>query len=172
MFPIIEIIQFAAPLWLINMSLNLIYIVKLYSPKVKSFDRPLDAQKSMSDGSRILGNSTTWLGIVVALCAGLIVQNLVKQDFEQGVLFGIVSGLSVYLGHAIGSFIKRRFKYQDGEFMPFVDHADYVIFSGIVFGLLGVVPWSVIGVAILVTYIVHPIVTYLSYLLKLHKHPL
>ncbi len=166
----IDILLFTVPCWIINMSLNGIYVAKLYFPSVTQFDRPFDNNIVLPDGRRLLGNSTTWLGIVVAVVVGVVVQQILfsNKNFWQGVIIG----LTVFFGHALGSFIKRRLNYSDGQFLPLVDHADYIILSGVVLGVMQKFAWPVIILGILITYIVHPIVTYLFYLLKWHKHPL
>lgn len=158
-----QILHFAGPCWVVNMSLNGIYVAKQIFPSISKLDKPIDGGLSIK-GSRILGNSTTWLGIVVAVVIGI----LIKQDFAMG----LIVAATVYFGHAWGSFIKRRAKYVDGQFMPLIDHGDYIIMSGLVFGLMHQYHWAVIGAAILLTYIGHPLVTYVSYLLRLKKNPL
>ena len=172
MFHLTEVLQFAIPCWLVNMSLNLLYVIKLRFPKVVQIDKPLDGNLSFAGGSRILGHSTTVLGLAMAVFSGSIILIVFQQSFSKGLWLGVIVGLCVYFGHALGSFVKRRFGYKDGEFMPVADHGDYVLLTGIVLGLMHQYAWLSILVAILITYIVHPIFTYLSYLAKWHKHPL
>lgn len=176
MLQISEVLQFVVPCWLINMSLNGIYIAKLRYPKLVDFDKSLDGGKVLPDGHRIFGNSTTLLGVGVALVSGLVIQFVLTKNLEQGfalgLSLGIIYGLVVYCGHALGSFVKRRFNYLDGQFMPFVDHGDYIITAGIVLGLMQQFSWTVIAVGIVITYMLHPVATYLAYLLKWHKYPL
>lgn len=168
---LIEAVRFAIPFWLINISLNGIYVAKLYFPIINKKDQPIDFYHKFSDGTRILGDSTTVLGVVVAIASGLLIQLFLGQYTQSWLGLGLISGLSVYFGHALGSFIKRRFRYDDGSFMLFVDHGDYIVLSGIVFALLGLASWHVVVLAIFMTYILHPIFTYISYLFKFHKYP-
>lgn len=153
------ILQFVVPCWIVNLSLNLIYVTKYYFPKVEQIDRPIDFGFNFFDDRRILGNSTTIIGIAVALLAGFLSGSLLV-------------GILVYLGHALGSFIKRRLNYKDGDFMPVVDHGDYVILTGAVFLFLNKTTPQVFLLGLLLTYILHPVVTYASYLVKWHKKPL
>lgn len=162
-----EVLQFAAPCWLVNMSLNSIYIFKTQFPNLAKYDYPIDGCKNLLDGHRALGNSTTWPGLVVAIIAG----SLLSIIFSFNLGLGMIFGLSVYFGHALGSFIKRRAGYPDGKYMPFVDHGDYIVTTGIILGLLHQFTWLAILIGVIITYIVHPIVTYIAYLLKLHKYP-
>lgn len=163
-----EIIAFAAPCWLVNLSLNSLYIAKVIFPGFSRYDQPLDGGKNFWDKKRILGNSTTIAGIFIALPAGLIISHLLERSLWEGFL----SGALVYSGHALGSFIKRRANFSDGEYMPFVDHADYIIATGIVFGVTGLTGWNIIISSILLTYIVHPVITFLAHKLGLHEKPL
>lgn len=163
-----EIAIFTISCWLINISLNGLYVLKLIWPNFTQYDYPLDGRNNWFDGQRILGSSTTIPGILVALGAGLLCTQVFNYHFALGLLFGIC----VYGGHALGSFIKRRFKYKDGDFMPVVDHGDYVITTGLVMILANKFAWTTVITGILITYILHPIFTYLSYKLKLHKEPL
>lgn len=162
-----EILFFALPCGLVNMALNLIYVVKHNFPVLAQFDIPLDGEKNWSDGHRILGNSTTWPGLIVAIACGILISIIFPFTLE----IGIIIGLCVYFGHALGSFIKRRKGYADGHYMAFVDHGDYIITTGIILGLLHQFMWITIIAGVAAIYIIHPIVTYLAYLLKLHKYP-
>lgn len=171
MSQLIEVLKFVIPCWVINMSLNGIYVAKLYFPGLITLDKPLDG-KRVWVGKRIFGDSKTWLGIPVFLLSGIIIQLIITQNLEQGFIWGVISGSTVYLGDIGSSFIKRRFSYKEGQYLPFIDHGNYVITSGIVFGLMDKFSWFTIGIALLITYLVHPIVTYLSYLIGWHKDPL
>ncbi len=166
-----EILRFAIPCWVINMSLNGIFVASIYFPKLTAFDKPLDAGKFWN-GRRILGNARTWYGLPVSVTAGFLIHLIISHNFKHALLIGILNGLTVYVGDILGSFIKRRLNFRDGQFLPLVDHGDYVIITGIVFGLLQIFPWKVIGLALLITYLVHPIVTYLAFLGKWRNDPL
>lgn len=162
-----EVLLFALPCWIANMSLNLIYIIKYNIPFLGKYDVPLDGFLKLSDRKRFLGNSTTLPGIAMSIIIAFILSLAFKFTFQLSLLIT----LSVYCGHALGSFIKRRAGLNDGQFMPVVDHGDYILLTGLILGLMNYYSWSAIGLGVLITYIVHPIVTYLAFLLKLHKYP-
>lgn len=162
-----EVLLFTIPCWIINISLNGLYVVGKIFPKFKKFDIPLDAGKVFYDHKRILGNSTTWLGLPVVLIVGSLFAIYADIDLWLGASWGML----VYSGHTIGSFIKRRSDYGDGQFMPFVDHGDYITITGIVMWFLGMFSWEAVILGIVATYIFHPIFTYLAYLAGLHKYP-
>jgi len=66
--------------------------------------RPLDGERVLADGYRLLGNSKTWRGLLVApLVTGLATVPLI---LPVGV--GVVIGLAAMLGDLLSSFVKRR----------------------------------------------------------------
>lgn len=164
---VIHLLAFVVPCWGINIALNLWYLLKLRRPSVLAYDAPLDLNKNFFDGYRILGDSTTWVGLPVAVIAGISI-----ELFLTSVLVGTVKGLSVYFGHSIGSFIKRRFNIPRGKFVPIVDHGDSIIITGAVFYFLGWQPLSIVTTAVLLTLAVQPILAYGGYKLKLRDNPL
>jgi hypothetical protein len=164
---LISLLKYTLTCWFINGSLNFIYVAKQSWEVVQKWNIPLDHGKIWFDNRRILGNSTTWLGIPVALASGII-GGLVFGDLA----IGVVQGVCVYSGHALGSFIKRRLGKNDGQFVPFVDHGDYVILSGLVVGLLGWRSWTTVLSALFLTFIFHPMATYIFFKLGWRKSPL
>jgi hypothetical protein len=154
---------YSALVWGSNIMLNLLGIIKQYIPRVKKLDPPLDFSLCYK-GERLLGNSTTFWGLFLSLIASTI---LIFQD-----PFFIWSiPLLVYLGHALGSFIKRRLHKAGGEFVPLVDHGDYTIVTGVVLWLAGCVPPTLALWSIIITYIIHPVVCFLAFRLRLRERP-
>lgn len=162
----LHLLAYTVPCWGINIALNLWYLLKLRRPKFLAYDAPLDLSHTLFDGRRILGNSTTWVGIPVALISGLIIESFLTTP-----LIGLLKGLTVYLGHAMGSFIKRRFGIPRGKFVPIIDHGDSIIVTGIVFLVFRKEPLLMVSSAILLTLIVQPVLAYIGYRLKLRDNP-
>lgn len=66
--------------------------------------RPLDGNRVLADGYRLLGDSKTWRGMVLApLATGLVAVLLLLP-----VAVGVVVGLGAMLGDLLSSFVKRR----------------------------------------------------------------
>lgn len=150
--------------WGTNISLNLLYVLKHSFPRIVDLDRPIDGGINFWDRRRFIGDSTTILGLVVALVCSLVA-------FYSGLFDNVVAILTpflVYAGHMIGSFIKRRMN-KNNTFVPFVDHGDYVLASGLVLCSLGYVSVSLALVCLLLTYILHPIAVLLAFKLGLRK---
>ncbi len=161
-----NILLFLAITWITNSALNLLYVLKKYSPFVASIDRPFDLGVYLFDKKRVLGNSTTILGLIVAVLLG-------QLFFLTGIYAAVVALLTpifVFFGHALGSFIKRRMNKND-VFVPFIDHGDYVIVSGAILFLIGHVSLLLAFVCLLITYVMHPVMVRFAYTLGLKEHP-
>lgn len=150
--------------WGANISLNFLYIMKRYIPEFKNLDYPLDFNLSYK-GNRLLGDSINIIGLFFCLFISVGLYFLISSSILATI------PLIVYLGGALGSFIKRRFGKKSGEFMPLVDHGDYVVVLGLVFVLCGYVSVWFALTAILITYILHPVACLIAFKLKLRKNP-
>lgn len=150
--------------WGTNIALNLLYVLKRAFPVVVSWDRPIDGGIKFFDHRRFIGDSTTLLGLVVVVACMLLA-------FYSGLfnsVIAVITPLLVYLGHTLGSFIKRRMNKND-VFVPFVDHGDYVFLSGLVLCILGYVSASLAIVCLLITYILHPVAVVLAFKIGLRE---
>ncbi|MEY2702994.1 MAG: CDP-archaeol synthase [Bacteroidota bacterium] len=76
---------------------------------------------------------------------------------------------SVFIGDLLGSIIKRRLNYKKGEFMPFIDHGDYILFTGIIFIHLKFISLYIFLATLLLTYILHPLVCFMGYKIHIKK---
>jgi CDP-2,3-bis-(O-geranylgeranyl)-sn-glycerol synthase len=150
--------------WGTNILFNLLYVLKRYRPTYVSMDRPIDANIILS-GNRLIGESTTVFGLLIAIIASITVY-IIFNDFYLAII-----PLLVYLGHTIGSFIKRRFGIEDGKFMPIVDHGDYMITTGLVLLCFGYISWALALAGLVFTYIFHPLACFVAYKLKLRQYP-
>ena len=162
-----ELAVYLLPFWTINTGLNLLGFSKKQFKKLADIDYPVDFRISLPDGQRILGESTTWLGIPISLTIGLLSQAIFNNPPA-----GIITAIAVYCGHALGSFIKRRFKFTDGRFMPLIDHGDYVILGAIIFSSSGMIKIEIALASIAITLIMQPLFCYLGYKLGLREYPL
>lgn len=159
---ITQILLFCAPCWIVNISLNLFKFI----PGVAKLDRPLDNKKIFFDQRPVLGKSTTIIGLVVAAAMGFIF------GFFIGQFKGLMVGLGVYFGHALGSFIKRRLNIASGDFLPFVDHGDYIFLTGMIFIFFGWIQPSIFLYSFVLTLLVHPFACYIGFKLGLREKPL
>jgi len=150
--------------WATNICLNFLYVIKRYSPKTLNFDMPIDGGLKYK-GDRLIGESTTIIGLILCLVISIILY-FITSNFMWGII-----PLLVYVGHLLGSFIKRRMHKKGGEFVPFIDHGDYMVTTGFVFVLLNYISINFALLSITLTYILHPIACFIAFKFKLRENP-
>lgn len=150
--------------WGTNIALNFLYVVKKYVPMASDYDYPADLNLSYKK-KRLLGDSTTILGLLLSLSISVFLY------FHDKNAPWFLIPILVYLGHAGGSFIKRRLNKRDGEFLVIIDHGDYMLITGGVFILFGYINLFFALTAVILTYILHPIFCFIAFKLKLRKNP-
>lgn len=150
--------------WGTNMLLNVLGIIKKFAPEAKNFDKPIDGGLSWGK-DRLIGESTTYAGLVVA-----IILSIALYIFSVSLAWSSIP-LLVYLGHMAGSIIKRRMHKKGGEFMPFVDHGDYMILTGGILVLTHYLDLSMALLALLITYIIHPLACFAAFKFNLRDYP-
>ena len=150
--------------WGSNIALNFLYVLKRYIPVFIKYDRPLD-MGLMFQNNRLIGESTTILGLLISFTLSILFFIL----FEY-IWLGYIPIL-VYIGHTVGSFIKRRLGKSDGTFVIFLDHGDYMIITGLVLYSLGFISWQLALSGLLFTYIFHPIACLIAFHLKMRQNP-
>lgn len=143
------------------MSLNLLGYAKHSYPELSRLDRAFDGGFRLPDGSRLLGDSTTWLGLVLVSMLGML-----GEYIFTGHHFFLLA-LLTFFGHALGSFAKRRFGVPHGAYVPFIDHVDYVLTIGLIFVLCGYLSVAAALVALVLTLVLTPFVTLSAFQLGL-----
>ncbi len=155
---IVDSLIYLIPCFVINASLNVFGLAKKEYPALQKIDRQFDMGLKFFDHRELFGASTTWGGLVLALVLGLVF-NLIH--FGEG--YGILIACTTFFGHALGSFIKRRFNMPRGAYLPIVDHGDYMILTGIVFWTYGLESLSVLLLGLILVLIFQPPTAYLAY---------
>ena len=150
------------PCGLINISLNLFYEAKR-NYGVKHWDRPFDCGLHLGK-HRLLGESTTWGGLVVSFGVGALLSALFPF------IPAFMPAFGAFFGHALGSFIKRRLGLPRGSYLPIVDHGDYIIFTGALYLTARLISPAAYLVAIAVILSIHPIFCIVAYKLGLRDN--
>lgn len=161
---LINFLTYFSIAWGANIALNLLYVLKRYFPETRNWDYPMDCHLRYH-GERLIGDSVTFLGLIVS-----IILSAALYLTTNNIMWAIIP-LIVHLGDLLGSFTKRRLHKKNGEYLPLVDHGNYMILLGIVFVLVGYADLGFVLLALLLTYILHPIACYLAFKLKLRKNP-
>lgn len=149
---------------------------------------PMDFGKTFLDGKRLLGDGKTWRGFVGGIAGGVLTANLqfaVEKfsgfhvysvlPFSEFFTLSFLFAFGAMFGDLCGSFIKRRFGYEQGARFLIVDQLTFLIVALIIASLY--VPfWKVftlemVVLAVIVTPILHLGINYIAYKLNLKEVP-
>lgn len=166
---------------------NLAAFASGHIPLLKLFDQPVDGGLKFRK-KRILGSHKTIRGFIAGISAGIlcvyleiflyinvpIVRFFVSLDYTliQPVLLGFLLGFGALCGDAAKSFFKRQINIKPGKsWVPF-DQIDFIV-GGVLFSLLYIrlTEWQYLLLFVLFL-LLHPLHTFLGFLLKLKKEPL
>lgn len=143
---------------------------------------PVDGGKTWR-GKRIFGDHKTWRGFVFGIFGGLAmayIQAAVYSpdntyyliDYSQINFWywGLLSAMGALLGDLIRSFFKRRVGIEPGGmWFPF-DQTDWIIGAIIFMSLYVRIEWQHLAISLILSIAIHPIVNYVSYLLRIQKN--
>jgi CDP-2,3-bis-(O-geranylgeranyl)-sn-glycerol synthase len=157
-------------------------------PLLNKLGMPIDGGKTFR-GKRIFGDHKTLRGFIVGTIAGFLVallQMLLYTNFSWFnelsssvdysdpivLVMGAALGFGALTGDAIKSFFKRQFSVPSGEsWFPF-DQIDYIVgglFASAFFVSLALSQYVTITI---VWFLIHPIATFIGWLLKLKDSPI
>lgn len=148
------------------------YLANMAPPLAKGFRLPGEAPIA----PRLLGTHKTYRGFAVGMVGGMVGAALLH--LLQWQWFGAASwgatlgagaliGLMAMTGDALKSGVKRAVGVKAGQ--PFVpwDQIDFILGASLVMVPLGIVDWTMVAVALIVTPLLHLIVNIGAYLLGL-----
>ena len=156
---------------------------------LRSFNTPIDLGLTYK-GVRYLGDHKTYRGLLLGfLVGGLIgliqtlainhlaffdslahqLQLLSNLDSLNWILLGALLGFFALLGDAIKSFFKRRLGIQPGKAWPVMDQIDYLIGAFMIIGIVFNLTPTHYFVGLLAYGLIHPVISYTAYLLKLKQ---
>lgn len=154
---------------------SIVYILPAYAangaPVIFGAGKPIDAGKKIK-GRRIFGDNKTRRGTISSIIAGMAVAALESVYIPYMLAVGVLLTIGANFGDLLGSFVKRRMGYGQGEPFPILDQYGFFAFA-ILFALpLGNIP-TTYGLAFLVmlTGILHPLTNWLAHMLKLKRVP-
>lgn len=157
----VKAIIFATPCWIINMCFNLLNPLRKKFTWIQKINIPLDFGIILPDKERLLGGSQALLGLCVVFIAPLFLGSFgpLAENY--------LKSFCVFTGDTLGSFVKRRLHIPRGHFLVGVDHADYMIVTTLVFLYLNKIELITACIALIITYIFHPLVCIIGYKLKI-----
>lgn len=143
---------------------------------------PVDFNKHFK-GKPIFGQAKTWRGAITGLVLALILFTIQKWlyqfsfferisliDYNQySLLLGFLLGFGAIFGDLLESFLKRRLNIPPGKpWIPF-DQIDWVL-GALVFSFFVYIPsWPIILTIIFSGFILHLLVNYIGFLLKIKE---
>jgi CDP-2,3-bis-(O-geranylgeranyl)-sn-glycerol synthase len=157
-------------------------------PLLKKLGMPIDGGRSFR-GKRIFGDHKTLRGFVVGVLAAITVSgiqmilysnfswaNTISRSIDYSdpiiLLVGGLLGLGALLGDAIESFIKRQLSIQSGEsWFPF-DQIDYIIGALLLSAPIVKLTLSEYIAIFIVWFLIHPVATFIGWMLKLKDKPI
>lgn len=166
-------------------------------PILKKLAVPMDANKTLKDGKRILGDNKTWKGfagyiilnIILSILWGVTCKNTKlnnynffyvshQNTFYYNLLIGFLIGLFYALFELPNSFLKRRLNIEPGKtksgfkkyFFIFLDQADSIFGVCLVVALFYKLGIGFYFLYVLIGAFTHIVFNVLLYFLKLRKN--
>ncbi len=150
--------------------------------------KPVDLGKNFVDGRRILGDGKTFRGFLGGFFGGVLT-GILQYSIEPVLglryftsipftsaltLFALLS-LGSLTGDMLGSFIKRRLGIERGGKAPLLDQLDFlimaVVFASMHSSFASLYTTGTIILALIITPLLHRIVNFIAYLLRLKDVP-
>lgn len=161
---LLDCLTIILPCIFINTFLNIFWEIKRRY-HFEKYDVHFDFDLKFKSGKQIIGTSTTWGGLILSLLMGIVMWWFIPGSFHP-----ILLSICVFFGHAIGSFIKRRLNIPRGQYLPVVDHGDYIILTTSVFYLLKYIDLQIMLISILIVLIIHPFLCIAGYYMGLREN--
>lgn len=177
---------------------GIINMIFIKSNILKSWQKPIDGGRCLTDGRRIFGDNKTWRGMagyvlinmLVSLAWGALAGRINELEAENylyvfrentagyNLLVGILFGLAYALFELPNSFLKRRLEIEPGKpgegwkkpFFVFLDQADSVIGCALVVWLFYPLGWERFITIILLGAGTHILINMALYEMKLRKN--
>lgn len=166
---------------------NMAPILASKIPWLASLEFPMDFYCKIR-GKRMLGDHKTIRGLIAGILFGIATVYLQKQLFltsefvqtvsllhyssQNIILLGTLLGAGALVGDAVKSFFKRQLNIPSGKsWFPF-DQIDYILGAAVfIFPIITLSATEYIQI-ILIFFVLHVLVTYIGYLLKLKNEPI
>jgi len=129
--------------------------------------RPLDGGRTLADGYRLLGNSKTWRGAVLApLVTGVAALPLL---LPMGA--GVLVGIGAMLGDLLSSFVKRRLGMASSSRVLGLDQIPEALLPSLLVAASLELSWATIGVTVAGFFLVELSLSPVFFWLGLRKQP-
>jgi len=154
---ILELLYLALPAFVANMA----PVVAARFNILSLLNKPIDGGRLLN-GKPLLGKNKTWRGVFAGVLGAVV--TVLVQYFNQiplsihtsaydslvgAVVYGIIVGLLVICGDALGSVIKRQSGVASGEPSIPLDQIDYIVVF--IIGTLPFTVWGIVPAIVLIT---------------------
>ena len=159
-----------------------VWVAKI--PLLKNWNAPIDGGLKYRN-RRLLGANKTWRGLAAGTVVGaatgaalMLVNHTspyiastadIFSDQVNLILLGTLLGFFALLGDAVKSFFKRRIGVRPGRAWPPLDQIDYILGAYFIVGFLFDLTPTHYLTGLLTYALIHPVISYSAYLLKLKK---
>jgi len=147
----------------------------------KALAVPLDFNKKFN-GKRVLGSHKTLRGLLSGIVVGIIVAfvqylllkisffaNISILNYNEWACIGFLMGAGALTGDLVKSFFKRRFNIKPGgRWIPF-DQLDFVVGALLFISILYVPSVEIIITALILSFLLHIILSHIGYYLGIRK---
>ncbi|MBF05451.1 hypothetical protein CL644_01975 [bacterium] len=174
---LLEVLYIALPAFAANMAPVIATRLDIWTFLAKPID-----DGYILNGKPLLGKNKMWRGVAAAVMASLIVVliqyfiqapvthiTIVYERMWVTIVYGIMVGILVMTGDALGSVIKRQFGFESGKPLIPLDQIDYIVFF--IVGTIPFVAWTLLSASVLigVTFFLNSIVNAVAYVIGIKK---
>jgi CDP-diglyceride synthetase len=136
-------------------------------PLLDKLSYPLDCGIRFVDGSRLLGYTKTWRGMIAAV----LVTMLCSIAMQSGWFAGLVVALFAMLGDSFSSFIKRRLTMAPSTMAIGLDQIPESLLPLVCLHYLWQLGWLEVGVLVLLFVILDLVLSRILFYLHIRKRP-
>lgn len=145
---------------------------------VPFFKQPLDFGKSR-DGRRLLGDNKTFRGLIFGVLLAMLViylqslvnfETIINYSAVNILLLGFLMGFGAIFGDSVKSYFKRRRGIKSGKSWLVFDQIDWILGAIVFVNLYVWLGWKVNFISLVLFALLHPVVNYVGYLLKIKKN--
>jgi len=128
---------------------------------------PVDGYRFWSDGTRVLGDTKTWRGLV----AGVVVPALVAPMLGCGLVLGAAVGALALIGDLLSSFVKRRLGYLSSDMALGLDQVPESLIPALVLGGRFGLEWGDVPLVSIAFLLLGLMLSALLYLVGVRQRP-
>lgn len=128
---------------------------------------PVDGGKILADGQRLLGQSKTWRGVLLAVSSAVVMAGLLQLPLQVGFIVGCFA----ILGDALSSFVKRRLGLKSSSMALGLDQIPEALLPLVALKSYFGLTWPAIVETVIGFLILELLLSYILYQLRVRDRP-